>query len=103
VELATRFQAELDSYAVASLASHVAGDDSRKAMDWLDFLDEVAAESKTKARANVVSSLAASDPEAAGSWLLEARRRPRRIHQGLPFPSLVRPGPVIPLGNQTGS
>jgi len=75
VELATRFQSELDSSAVAHLASHVAGDDSRQAMDWLDSLDKVAAENKTKARANVVSSWAASDPEAAGSWLLEARRR----------------------------
>jgi hypothetical protein len=75
VELGTRYQAELDSDAVASLASHVAGDDSRKAMDWLESLDKVAAENKTKARANVLSSWAASDPFAAGSWLLEARRR----------------------------
>ena len=75
VELVTRFQAELDSYAVASLASHVAGDDSRKAMALLDSLDRVAPENKTKARVNVVSSWAASDPAAAGSWLLEARRR----------------------------
>lgn len=75
VELVTRFQADLDSYAVASIASHVADDDSRKAMDWLDSLDRVAPENKTKARADVVSSWAASDPAAAGSWLLEARRR----------------------------
>ena len=75
VELGIRYQAELDSDAVASLASHVAGDDPRKAMDWLESLDKVAAENKTKARANVLSSWAASDPFAAGSWLLEARRR----------------------------
>lgn len=75
LELVTRFQAELDSYAVASLASHVAADDSPKAMAWLDSLDRVAPENKTKARANVVSSWATSDPHAAGSWLLEARRR----------------------------
>ena len=75
VELVTRFQAELDSYAVASLASRLAGDDSRKAMAWLDSLDRVAPENKTKARADVVSSWAASDPAAAGSWLLEARCR----------------------------
>jgi hypothetical protein len=35
----------------------------------------VAPENKTKARANVVSSWAARDPNAAGSWLLEAHRR----------------------------
>ena len=75
VELATRFQAELDSNAVEHLASHVAADDSRKAMTWLDSLDRVAPENKTKARVNVVSSWAARDPAAAGSWLLEARRR----------------------------
>jgi hypothetical protein len=75
VELVTRFQAELDSYAVENLASHVAGDDSQKAMAWLDSLDRVAPENKTKARASVVSSWAARDPEAAGSWLLEASRR----------------------------
>lgn len=74
VELVTRFQSELDSYAVESLVNHVAGDDSRKAMDWLDSLDRVAPENKTKARANVVSSWAASDPDAAGAWLLDAHR-----------------------------
>jgi hypothetical protein len=75
VELVTRFQAELDSYAVESLASHLAGDDSQKAMAWLYSLDKVALEYKTKARANVLSSWATSDPDAAGSWLLEASRR----------------------------
>ena len=75
VELATRFQAELDPYAVASLASHVSGDDSGKAMAWLDSLDRVSPANKTIARANIVSSWAGSDPAAAGSWLLEARRR----------------------------
>lgn len=75
VELVTRFQAELDPYAVASLASHVAGDDSGKAMAWLDSLDRVSPADKTIARANIVSSWAGSDPAAAGSWLLEARRR----------------------------
>jgi hypothetical protein len=75
VELATRFQAELGSGTVEYLASYLAGDDSRKAMAWVDCLDRVAPEIKTKARANVVSSWAANDPAAAGSWLLEARRR----------------------------
>jgi hypothetical protein len=75
VELVTRFQAELDSYAVASLASHVADDDSGKAMAWLDSLDRVSPANKTIARANIVSSWAGRDPAAAGSWLLEARRR----------------------------
>lgn len=75
VELVTRFQAELDPYAVASLASHVSGDDSGNAMAWLDSLDRVSPANKTIARANIVSSWAARDPAAAGSWLLEARRR----------------------------
>ena len=44
-------------------------------MVWLDSLNKVAAENKTNARAEVVASWAASDPDAAGSWLLEARRR----------------------------
>lgn len=75
VELATRFQAELDPYAVASIASHVSGDDSSEAMAWLDSLDRVSPANKTIARANVVSSWAARDPAAAGSWLLEAHSR----------------------------
>lgn len=74
-DLIIRFQSELDSYDLKYLATRVAGDDSRKAMAWLDSLDEVAVENKTKARAEVVASWAASDPAAAGSWLLEARRR----------------------------
>lgn len=75
VELATRFQSELDSSSVEHVASYVAGDDSRKAMTWLDGLAQVPAERKAAARANVVSSWAATDPDAAGSWLLDARRR----------------------------
>jgi hypothetical protein len=53
----------------------VAGDDSGKAMAWLDSLDKVSPANKTIARANIVSSWVARDPAAAGSWLLEARRR----------------------------
>lgn len=75
VELVTRFQAELDPYAVASIASHVADDDSADAMAWLDSLDRVSPPNKIIARASIVSSWAARDPAAAGSWLLEAHRR----------------------------
>lgn len=75
VELVTRFRAELDPYAVASLARHVSGDDSSNAMAWLDSLDKVSPANKNIARANIVSSWAGSDPAAAGAWLLEARRR----------------------------
>lgn len=75
VELATQFQSELDSSAVNHVASYMGGEDSRKAMAWVDSLSHVSAVRKVDARANIVSSWAASDPDAAGSWLLDARRR----------------------------